>query len=163
MLSFFGPLGRQRLISRSVLSQGIVQTSSRLFHQSDMSSRRPLTPLSMMCFYTPIRCDLCSCLRRGPMFRLVRYSQSMVPRLDPFPSRSGRSLVSPPLPLDGFIPRLTSSRLTLYLQKLHNRSILNFQRNLKLNSEGIPWLSCGPFLGVDRWPLSGLECLLILS
>ena len=38
------------------------------------------------------------------MFRLVRYGQSMVPRLDPFPSRSGRSLVSPPLPLDGFIP-----------------------------------------------------------
>lgn len=92
-------LGRRadrRLISRSVLSQGIVQMSSRPFHKSDMSSRRPLTPLSMMCFYTRIICDLCSCLRPGPMFRLVGYGQSMVPCL-------GRCLVSRPLPLDAFI------------------------------------------------------------
>lgn len=131
MLSFFGPLGRQRLISRSVLSQGIVQTSSRLFHQSDMSSRRPLTPLSMMSFYTPIRCDLCSCLRRGPMFRLVRYSQSMVPHLDPFPSRSGRSLVSPPLPLDRFIPEAHFFQIdplpSITPQSIHSQFLTKFK------------------------------------
>ncbi|KIJ96228.1 hypothetical protein K443DRAFT_293764 [Laccaria amethystina LaAM-08-1] len=138
--------------------------SSRPFHQSDMFSKRPLTPLSMMCFHTRIICDLCSCLRRGPMFRLVRYGQSMVPSLSrSLPSRYGRCLVSPPLPLDTFMPEAsfqidplrstTPHRSNLYLGS--NRTVKEFPGYVVAAFQelivGLPadWSACIYFLDFE--------------